>query len=271
MTYRHYIAFIGIFLCLHLETIAQSFRYEGKVIDEHRKPLSDVSVSFLRSDRSIVNFTFTDTEGRFSMALDKEPSFLSLSFLGYASQILPIDAYTSGMTFQLLPSDIQLQEVKVKSNRVSIQSDTLSYLVSGFRMPQDRSIADVLKKMPGLEVLPGGTIRFEDKNISKLYIEGMDLMGNNYALATNNLSGKVVKKVEILRNHQQIAALRGKNFSEQTAINLVLEEEVRFAISGSLDIGGALTTPKRDCGTYALWECIWEESTKTSRFTKQTT
>lgn len=43
MTYRHYIAFIGIFLCLHLETVVQSFRYEGKVIDEHRKPLSDVS------------------------------------------------------------------------------------------------------------------------------------------------------------------------------------------------------------------------------------
>lgn len=245
MTYRHYITFIGMLFCLYFKMAAQSFCYEGKVVDEHHKPLSDVSVSFLRKNRSIVNFTFTDEEGRFSMTLDREkPFFLSLSFLGYANQILSIDAYTPGMTFQLIPSDFQLQEVKVKSNRVSVSSDTLSYLVSGFRMPQDRSIADVLKKMPGLEVLPGGIIRFEDKNISKLYIEGMDLMGDNYALATNNLSGKVVKKVEVLRNHQQISVLRGKNFSEQAAINLVLEEEVKFAISGSLDLGGGINDSK---------------------------
>lgn len=84
------------------------------------------------------------------MTLDREkPFFLSLSFLGYANQILSIDAYTPGMTFQLIPSDFQLQEVKVKSNRVSVSSDTLSYLVSGFRMPQDRSIADVLKRCRG--------------------------------------------------------------------------------------------------------------------------
>lgn len=111
MTYRHYITFIGMLFCLYFKMAAQSFCYEGKVVDEHHKPLSDVSVSFLRKNRSIVNFTFTDEEGRFSMTLDREkPFFLSLSFLGYANQILSIDAYTPGMTFQLIPSDFQLQE-----------------------------------------------------------------------------------------------------------------------------------------------------------------
>lgn len=249
MKNNFWLLFVSLFLGLTFQVSAQSFRYEGKVVDEQHRPLSDVSVSFLRSNRSIDHFTFTDAEGKFAMALDREPSFLSLSFLGYAPQIIPIQDFTSGKAIQLLPADFKLQEVKVKSNRVSIQSDTLSYLVSGFRMPQDRSIADVLKKMPGLEVLPNGTIRFEDKNISKLYIEGMDLMGNNYALATNNLSGKAVKKVEILRNHQQIAALRGKNFSEQAAINLVLEDEVRFALSGSLEGGGGVNDSRN-----GLWD-----------------
>lgn len=244
MVCRRWLSYIYILLLFSVEMTAQSFRFEGKVVDEKHSPLSDVSVSFLRSDHSIYMFTFTDENGKFAITLDHKPSFLSLTFLGYASQVIPVESYTPGMTFQLASSDFKLPEVKVKSNRVSIHSDTLSYLVSGFRMPQDRTIADVLKKMPGLEVLPGGTIRFEDKNISKLYIEGMDLMGNNYALATNNLLGKVVKKVEILRNHQQVAALRGKNFSEQAAINLVLEDEVKFSLSGSLDVGGGINASK---------------------------
>lgn len=48
MTYRHYITFIGMLFCLYFKMAAQSFCYEGKVVDEHHKPLSDVSVSFLR-------------------------------------------------------------------------------------------------------------------------------------------------------------------------------------------------------------------------------
>lgn len=249
MVCPHWLCYICILFFFSVEMNAQSFRFEGKVVDEKHSPLSDVSVSFLRSNHSIYMFTFTDENGKFAITLDQKPSFLSLTFLGYSSQVIPVESYKPDMTFQLTSSDFQLPEVKVKSNRVSICSDTLSYLVSGFRMPQDRTIADVLKKMPGLEVLPGGAIRFEDKNISKLYIEGMDLMGNNYALATNNLSGRVVKKVEILRNHQQVAALRGKNFSEQTAINLVLEDDVKFAFSGSLDVGGGVNASKN-----GLWD-----------------
>ncbi len=249
MVCPHWLCYICILFFFSVEMNAQSFRFEGKVVDEKHSPLSDVSVSFLRSNHSIYMFTFTDENGKFAITLDQKPSFLSLTFLGYSSQVIPVESYKPDMTFQLTSSDFQLPEVKVKLNRVSICSDTLSYLVSGFRMPQDRTIADVLKKMPGLEVLPGGAIRFEDKNISKLYIEGMDLMGNNYALATNNLSGRVVKKVEILRNHQQVAALRGKNFSEQTAINLVLEDDVKFALSGSLDVGGGVNAFKN-----GLWD-----------------
>lgn len=145
--------------------------------------------------------------------------------------------FKSGSTFILQNKGYKIKEVKVTSKRIIERKDTLIYSVSGFQMPQDRTIADVLKKMPGIEVLPSGQIKFEDKAISKLYIEGMDLMGNRYSLATNNLSNKVVKEVQVLRNHQAISVLRGKSFSEQAALNLVLTDDVRYTFSGSADIG----------------------------------
>lgn len=237
--------FIASFLCLALSLMAQSFQYEGKVVNAKQMPLEDVSVTFLREDQSIERFTFTDKKGMFSMTMASKPAFISFSCMGYERLLITEEKYHKAIVITLATADIQLKEVKVKAERVSVKNDTLTYMVSGYRMPQDKSIADVLKKIPGLEVKQGGTIYFEDKAISKLYIDGMDLMGNKYALATNNLSDKVVKKVEVLRNHQQIAALRGKNFSDQAAINLVLEEDVKLALSGTLDAGGGIRDDKK--------------------------
>ena len=105
--------------------------------------------------------------------------------------------------------DFRLQEVKVSAQRIEQKKDTLVYSVAGFSQPQDRSIADVIAKMPGMEVNPNGQISFNGKSINKFYIEGMDLMNDRYALASNNISKKRVKSVEVLQNHQPIEMLRG--------------------------------------------------------------
>ncbi|MGP1435862.1 MAG: hypothetical protein ACTTKN_04420 [Phocaeicola sp.] len=227
---------VGIFC--HLTIFAQTFIYEGRVVDDKDVPMETVSVSFLRENKSICQFAITDADGKFQIQMKEQPVFIFFSYLGYKTMVVPISDYRKGGVYRMVPTEFKLKEVEVTSKRLQVHEDTLVYAVSGYKMPQDRSIADVLRKMPGIEVLPNGSIRFEDKSISKLYIEGMDLMGNNYALATNNLSGKVVKEVQVLRNHQQIAALRGKNFSEQAAINLVLQDDVKFTLSGILEAGG---------------------------------
>lgn len=61
-------------------------------------------------------------------------------------------------------------------------------------MPQDRTIEDVLKKIPGIEVTANGTIRFHDKPINRFYIEGMNLMEDRYALASKNIPAGMVKR-----------------------------------------------------------------------------
>ncbi len=91
--------------------------------------------------------------------------------------------------------------------------------------------------MPGMEVGANGQISFNGKAINRFYIEGMDLMNDRYALASNNIAKQRVKAVEVLQNHQPIELLRGKTFSEQAAINLVLEDDSKATLVGSADIG----------------------------------
>lgn len=150
---------------------------------------------------------------------------------------VPITEYRPGMTIFLRQDAINIKEVEVKSRRLQQKSDTLIYSVAGFRQKQDRSIADVIAKMPGLEVSDKGMITYQGKPINKFYIEGLDLMGSKYSMASENLSAKKVKNVQVLRNHQPIKALKGINFSDRTALNRILEEDAKEVLSGVAEVG----------------------------------
>ena len=219
---------------------------KGTLLDDKTgKGIDGASISILNANRGILEFTFSDSKGAFSLAAKTAGAYIAISCIGYESKLIPWKEVKTEHTYRLTGKEYEIKEVKIVSNRIRSKNDTLTYSVSGFRMKQDRSIADVIRKMPGLSVSPSGQISFEDKAINKLYIEGMDLMGNRYALATNNLSGKVVKQVQVLKNHQPIAAIRGKAFSEQAALNLVLEDDVRYTLSGCADLGaGYSSNPK---------------------------
>ncbi len=47
--------------------------------------------------------------------------------------------------------------------------------VSGFSSAKDRTIGDVLKKMPGIEVAKNGSVSYNGKAINEFLVEGIDL------------------------------------------------------------------------------------------------
>ena len=145
-------------------------------------------------------------------------------FFTLAEELPGVEFYSkNGQTIKMQEQAIALKEVKVTPQRIREQGDTLTYSVESFKLKQDRSIADVIAKMPGLEVLPSGTIRYQGKAINKFYIEGMDLLGGKYAMASENLSADKVKSVQVYENHQPVKVLKDIKFSEQAALNLGVE------------------------------------------------
>ena len=226
-------------LCLTFPVLlcAQSRRVGGTVVGDDA-PLEAVSVCLLDADSSIVQFTQTDAAGRWQLeAGDRQEGFVSFSYLGFAKQVIPLAQCHEGMQVRLQEAAMQIREVSVRGDRIWQRGDTLTYSVAGFRLPQDRTIEDVLKKIPGIEVSANGQISFQDQPINKFYVEGMDLLGSKYALASRNMPAQMVRNVQVLQNHQPVAALRGKSFSDNAALNLVLEDEARHRLIGIIDMG----------------------------------
>ena len=214
--------------------------YSGCIVDKHgNNPVAGVHVSLITSNGLLVAWDYSDEKGIYKVDLPqgKQADKIHFSYLGYKKVSLSLTDFPSDGKIFLDSEDFRLQEVKVSAQRIEQKKDTLVYSVAGFSQPQDRSIADVIAKMPGMEVNPNGQISFNGKSINKFYIEGMDLMNDRYALASNNISKKRVKSVEVLQNHQPIEMLRGKSFSEQAAINLVLEDNSKMNLTGSADLG----------------------------------
>ena len=158
--------------------------------------------------------------------------------MSFAKQSIPLDSVSFPITVQLEPGTTLLKEVTVKADRIREQGDTITYNVGSFAQQQDRSIGDVLKRMPGIDVANNGKIQYQGEDINKFYIEGSDLLGGKYGIATNGISHEDVGAVEVMENHQPMQVLSGISFSDKAAINLKLKNKAKATWSFHGDAGG---------------------------------
>lgn len=190
---------------------------------------------------STIAFTHTDGEGWFTVKPNREGAAkITVSSMGHKKKVLPIGEFLKQPTVTLEEAAVQLREVQVRPDKISQRGDTLTYNVVSFAQEQDRSIADVIKKMPGFSVAGNGQISFEGKPIGNFYIEGMDLLGDNYAQASENLNAGKVKDVQVIRNHQKVKSLRGTEFSDHAALNIVLNDDAKEAWAATAELGAGI-------------------------------
>ena len=227
-----------LYLIILVSLTGKAQTFTGQVTDKSGKPLVSASVVAKGDGGSVVAFARAGQDGYFSLTIPqgKDVSSIEVMLMGFGKVVIPLKDYKNGQTIKMQEKAIALKEVKVTPQRIREQGDTLTYSVAGFMQKQDRSISDVIAKMPGLEVLPSGTIRYQGKAINKFYIEGMDLLGGKYAMASENLSADKVKSVQVYENHQPVKALKDIKFSEQAALNLVLKDETKNVWQGVVDV-----------------------------------
>ncbi len=170
-------------------------------------------------------FTSTDRDGRFNLKIKSGTDSISFRSMGYEFQTLPITADMSDV--RLNQKTTQLNDVIVEAPDIYAKGDTLVFNVSRYANAKDNAIIDVIKRLPGIKVKEDGTIEYQGKPINKLYLDGNDFIGGQYGLATNNISHKDVKSVEIMENHQPVKALEGIEFPEEAGINLKLKDDAR--------------------------------------------
>lgn len=222
----------------------------GTVVDSLEKPLVNATLTLQDGSSSTLAYGFTNSQGVFRLVYaHKLPPKTAVvaSFIGYTKQEKA--ASLQPMKFVLNASTNQLKNVFVKRNTISQKGDTINYTVKDFVAPTDAVIADVLKRLPGIEVMESGTIKYQGRPINKFYIEGLDLLDARYGLASNNVPANAVEQVQILENHQPIKLLDSISQSNRAALSLKLTKKAKNRLLGRVKLGLGLPA--------TLWDAEW--------------
>ena len=214
----------------------------GKIKTADGSPADLVTIVAYPSDspKTILTSAFTDENGCFEITVNHSCDSLLLKASGI--EIAPIQITVPNRSgshdIKVENRTVELKEVVVKSKKVYSQGDTINYNVASFLSQTDQSVADVLRKMPGITVSDAGQVSYQGKPIKNFYIEGLDLMKGHYGIATNNIDPNNIATVQVLENHQDIKALKGLRPEEQASINLRLKEGVKGVFNLIATAGG---------------------------------
>ena len=203
-------------------------------------PVSDVIVKLTLKGR-ILAFGTTDTKGNYSLRVEelKEGSVLSFAHISYEAEevVLKLDGRKKLVKdMVLVQKSISLKEVKVRANPLLLKGDTLSYNLASFLGKGDVTLEDGLKRLPGVEVAKSGAISYMGKGISAFNIEGLNMLGGKYNLATRNMGADMVTKVEVVRNYHARKMDEDKP-SDAVALNIRLAKKAKFKPFGQEEAG----------------------------------
>lgn len=233
--------FTVLFLGLLVQAKAQTVLF-GKATDMQNQPLPFASITAIHPEaQTVIAYVLTDAQGEYRLTLTGDWVSLQIQFhlLNYKTIVKEVGNKTQQLDFKSEPEVTVLEEIVVRSSPIAQRNDTISYSLNAFSDKNDRVLADVLPRIPGIEVDDLGRIKYQGKEINKFYVEGRDLMGGAYNNITEALPNVEVSKLEILENHQPIKLLQDAVFSEHAAINIKLKRNIAVTGTGRIGAGAS--------------------------------
>ena len=231
--------YIILYIALAVHASAQ-VRVTGRVIDLQNKPVSDVIVKMASGTKTLA-FTSTNAKGEYALEVKSAPTgevTLQFSHISYEKESIRValKERVTKVNMLLTMKRISLKEVTVKPDMLRQKGDTLSHNLASFLGKGDVTLEDGLKRLPGVDVSKNGGISYMGKPISQFNVEGMDLLGGKYNLATRNIPADYVTNVEIVRNHYSRRVEKDVPSSE-VSMNIRLSNKAKFKPFGQEEAG----------------------------------
>ena len=138
-----------------------------------------------------------------------------LSLLSTAPAILAQEQVVKDPSQSMTASNqkIDASSVSAAAPQVSVVGDTLIFSASAYRLAEDASLEDLLRKIPGIEIT-GNTVTLYGKLISELRVNGKRYFGGDVSMGLQNISAEMVDKVGAYERESDFARLTGVDDGE---------------------------------------------------------
>jgi len=218
-------------LFFHAATVFSQTVLPGKITDIGGAALPNVHVMIQDAgSKKIYVFATSSKDGSYTLNYQGEKSNKKLVFrlLGCDEETVDLSAVSFPYNVVLSPTNHLLKEIVIKPQAIREKKDTTEYLVSAFSDGMERSIEEVLKKMPGIDVSDNGTISFKGKEIEKILLDDIDLFDKNYTLASKSVPSKFIDKVQAIENYHDNRLLKDAENSDKVVLNLSVRDDLKM-------------------------------------------
>lgn len=235
------ILLIAIFF-FSLSGFSQNIRFEGFITDSNAAGLEMANVMAVnQATNAMDSYAITNEKGKFQLALKANSSYkIKVSYIGFQAKEIDVATGSENMIQSIvLEQGVDLDQVEIVHEMpVSIKGDTIVYNADSFKTGTERKLEDLLKKLPGVEVNSDGEIEVEGKKVQKLMVEGKDFFDGDTKLGVKNIPADAIDKVQVLRNYNEIGALKGlENNEENIAMNIKLKDGKKNFWFGDMNAG----------------------------------
>lgn len=210
----------------------------GVVLDSLSNPISDAIVTLYKDSKysSFLNFKTTDSNGNFKLSFTnkKDTLFVDVRHISFKTKRLKITDSQEKLKIRLQSNSNKLDEVLINAKKsITIKGDTVRYDVEALKEKKDYTIEEVIDRIPGIKIAENGQISYNDRPISHLYINGVDLLEGRYNIATRGIPADAVEDIELLRRHNHARIDIGKTLSSEVALNLKIKKDQSLVFGSS--------------------------------------
>lgn len=204
-----------------------------KVVDSATKQqIAGASIT-LEQGEDILSFCITEQAGCSLQIEDNhlQGAYIHIQSVGYSSVRFKYLPTLKDTVVYLAPLYNTLPVAKVVARRrrmVKINGDTTSYAVADIKSVGDKTIEDVIKRLPGITVSPSGQISLHGTPIAGLTLDGDDVLSKDYNLGTRAITPDMVDSIQVLERTQKVLALQGLEASNKNYLNLVLNQHAKI-------------------------------------------
>ena len=175
-----------------IKGFSQKTVLQGTVTDSLARPLAGVMVRIV-SGNKMLGFTTTGRNGKYACTFQPSRTkndTISFRKLNYEEHRQALPAGSKRLDATLQRSDYRLPEAVVKVPPVKTLGDTVLYHLKTFLQSGDHTLEEGLKRLSGINIDETGAISYMGRDISQFYIEGLNLLGGRYNLATKTFRPK---------------------------------------------------------------------------------
>ena len=142
-------------------------------------PYATIQLLDLKSSKTI-KYTSTDANGFFSLQIEKPNIYLlKTSYIGYVSlfDTIAIDRPVLSLNMVLKKDINALDEVVLKYDPrvMQIDNDTITYDLKKLTTGEEKTLANIIDKLPGVKLNNSGQLIANGKLVKKLLIDGEEL------------------------------------------------------------------------------------------------